>query len=180
MLGIIFDELEKYVGREHGAAGLSQMHGLTGRGEGAYQLDRSYPDQELQLIVKGLSEATGRAPEMLLESFAEAMVPGLLEVYGILVNPRWSFLDLLVNTEGVIHKGVRLSAQSANPPAIQAERSGHEAVTIVYRSQRRLCSVAKGIVRGAANHYGVSITMVEDQCMHRGDPECVIKVSAEE
>jgi hypothetical protein len=179
VLGIIFDELEKYVGREHGEAGLSRMRALTGRDAGGYQLDGSYPDEELNLIVKDLAEATGKAPDVLLEQFAEAMVPGLLAVYGILVNPRWSFLDLLVNTERVIHKGVRLSSRSAEPPAIQAQRVGREAVRIVYRSRRRLCSVAKGIVRGAATHYGVAITITEEHCMHRGDPECVITVSAE-
>ena len=78
-------------------------------------------------IVRGVAEATGKAPEAILEAFAEAMVPGLLGVYGFLVNPRWSFLDLIVNTEGVIHKGVRVTSTSAKPPAIQAERVGPDA-----------------------------------------------------
>ena len=178
--GIILDELEKYVGRELGNAGLSRMRALTGRGEGGYQFDRSYPDEEVHLIVRGVVEATGKPPEVILESFAEAMVPVLLGVYGFLINPRWSFLDFLVNTEGVIHKGVRLTAPSAKPPAIEAQRLGPESVAIIYRSRRQLCPVAKGIIRGAAAHYGVAVTVTEDHCMHRGDPECVITVSAQE
>lgn len=180
MQGIILDELEKYVGRELGDAGLSRMRGLTGRGEGSYRLDVSYPDEEVHLIVRGVAEATGKPPEVIMERFAEAMVPGLLAVYGFLVNPRWSFLEFLANTEGVIHKGVRLAAASAKPPEIEALQTGPESVTIQYRSRRRLCSVAKGIIRGAAAHYRVAITIAEDQCMHRGDPECVITVTAEE
>ncbi|TMB86360.1 MAG: hypothetical protein E6J37_13090 [Chloroflexi bacterium] len=180
--GIILDELEKYVGRELGEPGLSRMRGLTGRGEGGYRFDSSYPDEEVHLIVRGVAEATGKAPEAILEAFAEAMVPGLLGVYGFLVNPRWSFLDLIVNTEGVIHKGVRVTSTSAKPPAIQAERVGPEAVTIFYRSRRKLCSVAKGIVRGAAAHYRVAVTITEDSCMLllRGDSECVITVTAQD
>ena len=180
MQGIILDELEKYVGRELGQAGLSRMHGLTGRSEGGYQFDRSYPDEEVHLIVRGVVEATGKAPEVILEQFAEAMVPGLLTVYGVFVNPRWSYLDFLVNTESIIHRGVRLASPSAKPPEIQVQRVGPEAVTILYRSQRRLCPVARGIVRGAAAHYGVTVTVTEQFCMHRGDPECVITVTAEE
>jgi hypothetical protein len=178
--GLILDELEKFVGRELGPAGLSRMHGLTGRSEGGYRFDGSYPDEEIHLIVRGLVEATGRPPEVILEQFAEAMVPGLLGVYGFLVNPRWSFLDFLVNTEAIIHKGVKLTSPSAKPPMIQAQRVGPEAVSIVYRSKRRLCPIAKGILRGAASHYGVLITITEEFCMHRGDPECVLTVTAED
>ena len=180
MQGIILDELEKYVGRNLGVAGLSRMRGLTGRSEGGYRFDASYPDEEVHLIVRGVAEATGKPPDLILEEFAEAMVPGLLAVYGFLINPRWSYLEFLVNTESVIHKGVKLNSPSAKPPAIQARRVGDESVEITYRSRRRLCAVAWGILRGAAAHYGVIVTLTDSQCMLRGDPECVITVSAEE
>ena len=180
MQGIILDELEKYVGRELGDAGLSRMRGLTGRSESGYRFDASYPDEEVHLIVRGVAEATGKAPQLILEEFAEGMVPGLLAVYGFMINPRWSYLDFLINTESVIHKGVRLNSPSAKPPAIEAQRVGPESVAITYRSKRRLCAVARGILRGAATHYGVIVSLTEDQCMLRGDPECVITVSAEE
>jgi hypothetical protein len=50
-------------------------------------------------VASGLVEATGRPPEEIVEVFGVALVPGLLEVYGFLVNPRWSFMDFLLNTE---------------------------------------------------------------------------------
>jgi len=178
--GLFLDELEKYVGRQLGDAGLSRMRGLTGRDTGGYRFDTNYPDDEIHLVVRGVAEATGKAPEQILEEFAEAMVPGLLSVYGFLVNPRWSFLDFLVNTESVIHKGVKLNVSSAKPPAIRAERTGPESVTITYGSRRRLCSVAKGILRGAATHYGVAVTIAEGTCMLRGDSECVLTVTAQD
>jgi hypothetical protein len=178
--GIILDELERYVGRELGDAGLSRMRGLTGRDAGGYRFDGNYPDEEVHLIVRGVAEATGKAPQQILEEFAEAMVPGLLSVYGFLVNPRWSFLDFLVNTESVIHRGVKLNVSSAKPPVIRAERTGTESVTIVYGSRRHLCSVAKGIIRGAATHFGVAVTITEDSCMLRGDSQCVLTVTAQD
>lgn len=179
MQGVIFDELEKYVVRELGQTGLRRMRDLTGRGDGGYQFDRAYPDDEMLVIVRGLVEATGRAPEEIVEEFGEFLVPGLLEVYGFLVDPRWSFLEFLLNTEAVIHHGVKLNTPGAKPPAIQVMRSGAESVSVSYRSKRRLCPVARGIIRGAAAHYGVAIAITEDLCMLRGDPECVIKVSAQ-
>jgi predicted hydrocarbon binding protein len=176
--GIILDELEKYVGREFGEAGLSRMYALTGRGPGGYQLDGAYPDEEVLKIIGDIVAATGTAPDVVFEQFGEALVPGLLDVYGMLVNPRWSFLDFLVNTEGVMHKSVTLAVQSSEPPGIEVQRIGPDEVAVVYRSRRRLCFLAKGIVRGAAAYYRVEATIGETHCMHRGDPHCLITVSA--
>ena len=179
MLGIFLDELEKFVVRELGQTGLARVRGLTGRGDGGYRFDASYPDNELNLIVRGIAEATGTHPVDLLEMFAEGMVPGLLEVYGFLVDPRWSFIDLLLNTQDVIHKGLKANSPAAKPPDMQFQRVGPEAVAIFYRSKRRLCPVAKGIIRGAAAHYEVKVVIGEERCMLRGDPECFITVSAQ-
>ena len=176
--GIFLDELEKFVVRELGQTGLARVRGLTGRGTSGYRFDASYPDDELKLIIRGLAEATATHPEDLMEQYAEAMVPGLLEVYGFLVDPRWSFIDFLVNTQDVIHKGLKVSSPAAKPPDMQVQRIGAEGVAIFYRSKRRLCPVAKGIIRGAAAHYQVQVVIGEERCMLRGDPECVITVSA--
>jgi hypothetical protein len=179
MQGVILDELEKYVTGKLGQPGLQRIRNLTGRGDSGYDFGGKYPDDELVMIMRGLVEATGRPPEEIVEEFGVALVPGLLEVYGFLVNPRWSFIDFLLNTEDVIHRGVKLNTPNARPPELQAVRSGPESVTITYRSKRKLCSLAKGIIRGAAAHYKVDITISEERCMLRGDPECLITVANE-
>jgi len=178
MQGLIFDELEKYVASKLGDAGLTRIRNLTGRGDSGYDFSGKYPDDELLLIMRGLVEATGRPPEEIVEEFGVALVPGLLEVYGFLVDPRWSFIDFLLHTEDVIHRGIRLNTPNARPPGLQAVRAGPESVTISYRSARKLCPLAKGIIRGAAAHYKVDITVSEESCMLRGDSECLITVDS--
>jgi len=178
--GVIFDELEKFVLGQVGEAGLTRIRSLTGRGDHGYDIGATYPDDELAVIMRGLVEATGRPAEELIEDFGVAVVPGLLEIYGILVNPRWSFIDFLMNTGDVIHRGVKLNTPSARPPELDATRNGPESVTIRYHSKRRLCPLAKGIIRGAATHYQVEIAISETRCMLRGDPECLIEVSGRE
>ena len=165
--------------RELGQTGLARMRGLTGRGEGGYGFDASYPDGELSLIVRGIAEATGTHPVDLLEMYGEGMVPGLLEVYGFLVDPRWSFVDFLVNTQGAIHKALKANNPGAKPPDLVVQKAGPETVVIFYRSKRRLCPLAKGIIRGAAAHCQVQVVIGEERCMLRGDPECVLTVSAQ-
>ena len=174
------DELEKYVVRELGQTGLSRIRDLTGRGDGGYQFDKAYPDDEMFVMLRGLVESTRRPPQELVEEFGEVLTSALFEVYGFLVDPRWSFLEFLLNTETVIHAGVKLNTPGARPPLIQAMRSGPESVKISYRSKRRLCPLAKGIIRGTAAHYDVAIVLTEESCMLRGDSECLITVSAQD
>lgn len=180
MQGVIYDELEKFVLGRLGQPGLTRIRNLTGRGDRGYEFGASYPDDELAVIVRGLVEATGRPPDELVEEFGVAIVPGLLEMYGFLVNPRWSFMDFLLNTEEVIHSGVKLNTANARPPELDVMRNGPDSVTIRYHSKRGLCPLAKGIIRGAADHYHVDIAITEATCMLRGDPECLITVSGQD
>ena len=89
-------------------------------------------------------------------------------------------MEFLLNTEAVIHRGVKLNTPNSQPPELDATRNGPESVTIRYHSKRGLCPLAKGIIRGAATHYHVDVAISEARCMLRGDPECLIMVSGQE
>ena len=177
MQGIFLDGLERYAIRKIGLSGLERIQAKIGRGHAGYSFDTAYADDEVGLIVQGISEVTGRQPDEILQEFAEDLVPSLLDIYGFVIDPSWTFVDFLLRTESVIHKAVKLNAPSARPPAILARRIGSDAVAITYRSERRLCAVAKGIIRGCATHYRTVVDIAEDRCMLRGDPECVLTVS---
>ncbi|MHB8588434.1 MAG: heme NO-binding domain-containing protein [Candidatus Dormibacteraceae bacterium] len=180
MQGIFLDALERFVVRELGQTGLRRIREVTGRGDRGYVFDTTYPDEEINLIVLSVSQASGLPADEVLQRFAEGLVPSLLDVYGFLINPTWTLVDFLLNTEAVIHKAVRLNTPSAKPPAILAHRLGLNTVAITYRSHRRLCSVAKGIIRGAATHYQATAAISDERCMLRGDPECVITVAVKQ
>lgn len=177
MQGIFLDAMERFVVQELGETGLHQVRALTGRGDNSYVFDATYPDSEIITIVQMVSEASGLPREEILQQFAEGLVPSLLDVFGFLVDRNWTFVDFLLNTEAIIHRAVRLNTPSAKPPAILAHIAALDTVAITYRSPRRLCSVAKGILRGSAIHYKVKAAISEERCMLRGDPECVITVA---
>jgi predicted hydrocarbon binding protein len=111
------------------------------------------------------------APQ-LLERFGEFIVPDLVKVFGPFIKREWAALDLLENTESVIHRAVRLQDAKASPPQLHITRASPSQVTIEYSSPRRLCAVAKGIMRGIATHYAEPITIHETSCMHSGDRVC--------
>ena len=176
MHGIIFAELKKYVDARLGPdawRALVQQAQVSTR---MYLPLRSYPDEDAVKLVSTASAITGLPAADLLEDFGLFIAPDLIGLYRALVKPEWRTLDFLENTESTIHRVVRIQNPEAAPPEIRCTRTAPDRVTILYSSARRMCPVARGIVKGVATHYGEGVQITEPRCMLRGDAECEIHV----
>ena len=176
MHGIIFTSLKKYATSKLGPTAwptLLQEAGLGGR---VYLPTGGYEDREIFALVSAASKATGRPAQALLEDFGEFIVPDLISIYRAMVRPEWRTLDLIDNAENTIHKAVRLRDQSATPPTLVVNRPSATEVVVVYSSPRRMCGVAKGIVKGIAAHYREKVAIAETSCMLRNDSSCRLSV----
>lgn len=131
-----------------------------------------YPDEYLAALLPVASRTTGIPVEALLEDFGVYLAPTLLRVYEPLILSHWRALDVIENTEQVIHTVVRLQNPGASPPFLQARRVSPDEVVVDYTSPRRLCAVAKGIGRGMGQEFGEEIVASEVECMYRGNPCC--------
>jgi hypothetical protein len=127
-------------------------------------------------IVGAASKVTGQPIQLILEDFGELIAPDLISLYRALIKPEWRTLDLLENTEQTIHRVVRARSAEARPPELKCSRIRENEAVILYASPRRLCAVAKGIVRGIANHYDDQILLIDTGCMHFGAIQCTISV----
>jgi hypothetical protein len=134
-----------------------------------------YPDEEAVALIGAIAAKTGKSQRAVLEDFGEFIAPHLLALYRHMVKPEWRTLDLLENTEQTIHRVVRLRNPGARPPELRTDREGDE-VLITYRSSRRMCGVAVGIVRGLAAHYNEAIEIKELSCILEGASACRILV----
>lgn len=131
-----------------------------------------YPDEYLAALLPIASRTTGIAVEALLEDFGVYLAPALLRVYEPLIPSHWRALDVIENTEQVIHTVVRRQNPDASPPFLQARRVAPDEVVVDYTSPRRLCAVAKGIGRGMGQVLGEELVVSETDCMSHGDPCC--------
>jgi hypothetical protein len=76
----------------------------------------------------------------------------------------------------IIHPEVRKLYPGADVPEFDFEvRDG--VVVMGYRSPRRLCSFAEGLLLGAADHYDERLTIDQPLCMKRGDDQCVLELA---
>jgi predicted hydrocarbon binding protein len=176
MHGTIFVELEKYVTSKLGAEAWTTLKEQAGVQRDHYEALEIYPDAEVGALVQTASTITGLPAQTLLEDFGAFIAPDLLEMYWAVVRPEWRTLDLLENTETAIHEVVRISQKGATPPYLRAQRTAPNEVTIIYTSPRKLCAIAKGIVRGVANHYGETFSIKETTCMLQGGSQCTLQV----
>lgn len=174
MHGTIFAELKRYVDAKLGATAWVELLRSAGLPNRMYLAIQAYPDEEVVQIVTAASKKTGNPPGAILEDFGEFIAPALLSMYRTLINPNWKTLDVIENTEKTIHRVVRLQHADAAPPYLNASRTAPNEVTVVYTSPRRLCAVAKGIMRGLSVHFGEVMTIDEKRCMHKGAAECVM------
>ena len=175
MHGMIFAELKKFVVVGLGAEAWNSITAASGNQ--VYLPSQAYDDGELLRLVATASELTGKPAAELVEAFGEFIVPSLVRAYGAHINPVWRTLDLLEHTEATIHRVVRASTPGATPPRLSVRRIAPGKVVIEYASQRRMCALAKGIVRGISKHFSETITIDEPACMLLDAPTCQLHIS---
>lgn len=176
MHGLIFVELKKFVSSGFGTDAWKDLLGKTGDEHRIYLPSRDYPDAEMVALVRAARALTGKSDSDILVAFGEFIVPDLLQMYRAHIDRKWRTPDLIENTEATIHRVVRRANQGAAPPELKVRRTSSSDVEIVYNSERRLCALARGIVRGIAKHYGERVTIDEPRCMLRGNEACSIAV----
>jgi len=179
MHGVIMSELKNFVTGNYDKNTWNALLKKADLWPRLYVPVAEYPDEEVFSLVTTASDMTQLAPAKILESFGEFVVGGLLKIYRPLIRDEWRTLDLIENTETAIHTAVRLRDKRAKPPNLRCVRVSPAEVIVHYGSDRKLCSVAKGIARGVANHYGDTVTITEKRCMHRGDDHCEISIRLE-
>lgn len=177
MQGIMFVELSGFVEELLGPKAWKEALAETGLGDRAYTLHAPGPDDEFLALVTNAAARADRPLQIVLEGFGEYLAPHLLgSEYGPLVDPDWDLLDFLEHTEVAIHRVVRERDPRSRPPKLRVVRPLPNQILVLYESPRRMCSVAKGIIRGAARHYEQEIQISEPRCMLAGATRCEITI----
>lgn len=176
MHGIIFKSMKDFVVENHGHETWDAVRERAGLGQRVYLPIDTYEDAELVDLVEAAADLTDESIPALLESYGRFVAETLLDTYGNVVRDDWDALDLVANTEEQIHEVLRSHNPDLSPPELVCRREGESKVTVFYQSNRRLCFVAKGIVRGVADHYGEAVSITEPTCMHQDGDYCQIVV----
>jgi predicted hydrocarbon binding protein len=171
--GLIFVSFRDYLVAEHGASTEQEVMA----GEPRFLVSDAYPDERFTSLVERACEVTGLSHDDLLTDFGGFTAEKTFaRLYPAIFERSGSARSFLLTVETRIHEVVRVAIPDAFPPELEVSESGESAVSIVYRSPRRLCTLLRGLVQGTARHYGERAEIEEHTCVHRGDDECTFEV----
>ncbi len=175
MKGITLNILEKVVNAEYGANTWDDLLAAA-QSDGAFTSLGNYPDAALFKIVGAASQALKLPPEAIVRWFGQRMLPRLAQRYPPLFTPHTATRPFLLTLNSVIHPEVRKLYPGADTPEFDFDTSSPEVLVMTYRSKRRLCALAEGLLEGAAAHYREKITIDHPVCMNRGADCCRLEL----
>ena len=173
MYGVIFDFLRSYVIERHGGRDTwDALLNEAGIGYKVYFPVAQYPDEEIVNLATTAARMLKVPLPAVLEDFGHYTGPRLITYYDMFVRPEWRTFDVLENASARIHDAIHRYNPKRLPPRLVAKRTEPDRMLLTYQSERRLCHVAKGIVRGLKDHFGENVEIQDTQCMHHGAECC--------
>ena len=178
MQGIIFNALEEFVIE---TAGMALWNDVLDESKvssaGVYTAGMNYDDAEIILLATKLCERLAIPLEDGLKGFGEFLFSFLLTKGPIELQEYHRPQALLMDLERVIHRDVkRIHVHSYTPFFEYTEQDEHSGI-LVYRSKRKLCIIAEGVIKGLAKHFNQQAQLAHTQCMHNDFDECVWSVT---
>ena len=172
MHGLIFAGLRDYSVVRVGEARAAGLWADT-----SFQTTEAYADEQFSAQLERLAASTGETTDELLRGFgafaATTTFAGLFPAYYEESPDTFGFL---LGIEKKIHELVRATIPGAVPPRLHVHALRDLGVLVSYTSERMLCPLLEGLVRGTAEYYGDEVALEEIQCLRRGDPGCVFTV----
>ena len=150
MHGVIHVNLREFALKQVGEDGWEAIRREARLGDTRYVTSLRYPDDEVPAVFLALARRTGEGVGDLVGHFGECLAGALMDRYRVFVEPSWRTLDLIEHTETVIHRAVRVNEPTAGPPRLSTKRVSEDEVRVIYTSDRQLCALGKGIIRGVA------------------------------
>ena len=173
MYGVIFDFLRSYVIDRHGGrATWDVLLEEAGIGYKVYFPVVQYPDEEIVKLATTAARMLKTPLPAVLEDFGHYIGPQLITYYDMFVKPEWRTFEVLENASDRIHDAIHRYNPKRLPPRLVAKRLDANRMELSYQSDRKLCMVAKGIMRGLKDHFGEQVEIRETQCMHHGAECC--------
>lgn len=176
MKGIIFNVLnalvEEKFGEEMWEKTLEKAQPASG---GAYTAVASYPDEELFSIVGALSEETKIDPNTLVRVFGEFLGAELIKAYPQFTEGK-NLKEFLLSIDEVVHVEVKKLNPDVHLPRFEYQDVEVDSLSIIYRSSRKLCHLAEGLIEGSAKYFGEKVEQKQSKCMHQGVDHCQLDI----
>ena len=155
MKGIVFTEFLEMVSQRHGDDLVDDLiedaqlpHG------GAYTSVGTYPHAEMVALVTSMSKRTGLSLNQLLEAFGHHLFSRFYVHFPHFMDSTPDALEFLMGIETIVHTEVRKLYPDAQLPSFETHRIAPHQIEMKYQSAHDFSSLAFGLIKGCAQHYG--------------------------
>lgn len=175
MKGVVFDMLRDMVEEHYGLEGWQAVLEESGS-DGLYLSTETYDDDELLGLVNAASVVSGVVVNDLVFAFGRFMVGEFYKRFPGYFDASPSLLDFLLSVDQVIHTEVRKLYPDAQLPEFRYDQTDAEQLVMEYRSPRKLCRLAEGLIDGSAHFFKQNYQLDHSVCMHKGDDCCRLAI----
>ena len=177
MKGMVFTMLGEMVEERFGIDTWDDLIEITEPASaGAYVATDVYPDEELLAYVAAMSDRFNVPARDLVYAFGEYLLERFVGVHPEFFEGQTA-KSFLMSVHDVIHVEVRKLHPDVVLPEFDYEDDVDDALVMLYRSPRKLCALAEGLIAGAGKHFGESIECAHSACMHNGSDHCRLELS---
>lgn len=148
--------------------------------EGIYTSSKTYPDEEIVLLITALAKYSGEVTSELIEKFGHYLFPHLMHSLPAKINHYSNLWDFLAAVDGIIHVEVKKLSPDALTPDIKIISFNKNNMKLSYSSSRKLCFLAIGLIEQAGEYYNSSVVVSHQQCMHDGHTQCILEILSRE
>lgn len=176
MKGVVFNLLEQIVTRDYGENVWDDVLDAAGL-EGAYTSLGSYGDGELTRLVDSASAALQIPPDEIVRWLGRNALPLFAISHPAFFERHCTARTFVLTLNDIIHPEVRKLYPGADVPVFEFASAPNGDLVMGYRSPRKMCTFAEGLLEGAGEHFGERLVIEQPRCMKRGDERCVIEIA---
>lgn len=173
MQGVVFNALADFVeetaGMEVWNEAIDSSNLLS---EGAFTAGEVYPDEDIVTLAIFVANKLELELPDALRAFGKYLFGFLMDRGPVEVRDYPDAQTLLKELDGVIHSEVRRLNPAAYTPFFEYTPATESTGDLVYRSKRKMCAVAEGLIYGAAEYYQQNLEMEHYECVHTGGKDC--------
>ncbi|OIN59282.1 heme NO-binding domain-containing protein [Arsenicibacter rosenii] len=160
MKGIVFTEFLEMVEEKYGYEAVDRIIRQSKvPNDGAYTATGTYPSSEMHALLTTLCNAEQLSGDDVLTAFGDHLFRVFLKNYPWLITASKDSFQLLESVEGTIHVDVLKLYPDAELPRFQTTRLDEHTLEMIYQSDRRMSSLAVGLIMATARHFQEQITI---------------------
>lgn len=177
MKGSIFIALNDMVIEQHDLGSWLKIIDAA-NSDGVFVATENYPDEQILALVSAYCDLFELPADKALVHFGHYLFGALHQNFPRFANSHKNFFDFIASIDGVIHVEVHKLDEHAITPDIKVKQVSANRAELSYQSARKLCHLAEGLLRGAAEHFEIRLDIEQTHCMHHGAEACRFNLMA--